>query len=120
MSLVLVVDDDSDLRETICDILEMNGHTTRLARNGEEALALLRREPNIELVLLDLMMPVMNGWAFRESQLAAPELARIPVVVMTAAADLARNPITAAQILPKPVTTKSLLAAISKHTPVLR
>ena len=115
MSVVLVVDDDTDLRETMCDVLDAHGHTTRAARNGEEALALLRREPDIDIVMLDLMMPVMNGWKFRESQLADTELARIPVVVMTAAADLRRDPIAAAQILPKPVTTKELLAAIAQH-----
>lgn len=115
MSVVLVVDDDTDLRETMCDVLEADGHATRSARNGAEALALLRREPGIDLVMLDLMMPVMNGWEFREAQLADIELSRIPVVVMTAAADLARSPIAAAQILPKPVTTKALLAAIAQH-----
>jgi CheY-like chemotaxis protein len=115
VSVVLVVDDDSDLRETMCDVLEADGHTTRAARNGEEALALLRKEPGIDIVMLDLMMPVMNGWRFREAQLADVALARIPVVVMTAAADLTRAPITAAQILPKPVTMKSLLAAVALH-----
>lgn len=115
MSVVLVVDDDSDLRDTICDVLEAEGHTSRAARNGEEALALLRREADIHLVLLDLMMPIMNGWEFRECQLADAALARIPVVVMTAAADLTRSPIAAAQILPKPVTVKALLAAVERH-----
>ncbi|HUS28351.1 MAG TPA: response regulator [Kofleriaceae bacterium] len=113
--MVLVVDDDSDLRETICDVLEAYGHRTHAARDGEEALAVLRREAGIEIVLLDLMMPIMNGWEFRASQLADRELARIPVVVMTAAADLTRSPIAAAQVLPKPVTTKALLDAIAQH-----
>jgi CheY-like chemotaxis protein len=61
------------------------------------------------------MMPIMDGWRFRDAQLADEALSRIPVVVMTAAADLTRSPIAAAQIVPKPVTTKVLLAAIAKH-----
>ena len=115
MSVVLVVDDDTDLREAMCDVLEAAGHTTHASRNGEEALALMRREPRIDVVLLDLMMPVMDGWTFRESQLADVELAHIPVVVMTAAADLSRSPIAAAQILSKPVTAKTLIAAVEQH-----
>jgi CheY-like chemotaxis protein len=115
VSVVLVVDDDSDLRDTMCDVLEAEGHTSRAARNGEEALALLRRDPTIDIVMLDLMMPVMDGWKFRECQLADIELARVPVVVMTAAADLTRTPIVAAQILHKPVTTKVLLGAVAQH-----
>jgi CheY-like chemotaxis protein len=115
MSVVLVVDDDSDLRATICDILEAEGHTCRAAPNGEEALAMLRRDPDIDIVLLDLMMPVMNGWQFRERQLADAALAPTPVVVRTAAAVLTRSPIVAAQIRPKPVTVKALLAAIAQH-----
>lgn len=117
MSVILVVDDDSDLRETVRDVLESHGHTTRAACNGQEALDLLRREPTIDLVLLDLMMPLMDGWQFRQSQLADATLARIPVIVMTAAANVARAPISADQILPKPVTTKSLLAAVSQYAP---
>ncbi len=115
MSVVLVVDDDTDLRDTLCDVLEADGHTTRPARNGVEALELLRRDAAVDLIVLDLMMPLMNGWQFREALLADAELARIPVVVMTAAADLGRSPIQAAQILPKPVTTKALLAAVGQH-----
>lgn len=115
MSTVLVVDDDTDLRETLCDVLETAGHTARAARNGEEALRCLRDDPAVDLVVLDLMMPVMSGWEFRIVQLADTALAGIPVVVMTAAADLSRSPISAAQILSKPVTMRVLLAAIQAH-----
>ena len=118
MSRVLVVDDDSDLRETLCDVLEAAGHATRPARNGEEALRLLREEPDIDIIVLDLMMPVMTGWEFREQQLADPAVAGIPVVVMTAAADLVKSPIRAEQILSKPVTMKALLAAVATYARV--
>ena len=115
MSIVMVVDDDTDLRDTLCDVLEGAGHSTRAARNGDEALRMLRADPAVDLVVLDLMMPVMSGWEFRREQLADPALAGIPVVVMTAAADLVKSPIAAAQVLAKPVTMKVLLAAIDAH-----
>ena len=115
MSVVLVVDDDTDLRETLCDVLEAVGHATRSARNGAEALRILRADPSVDVVILDLMMPVMTGWEFRVQQLSDASLAQIPVVVMTAAADLSKAPIEAAQILSKPVTMQTLLAAIDTH-----
>lgn len=115
MSVVLVVDDDSDLRETMCDVLEAAGHVTRSARNGEEALRTLRAEPRVDVIVLDLMMPVMSGWEFCRHQSEDRTIAAIPVVVMTAAADLSKAPSSAVQVLPKPVTMKALLAAIAKH-----
>ena len=115
MSTILVIDDDADLRETLCDVLEIAGHVARSARNGVEALQFLRDDPRVDLLVLDLMMPVMTGWEFRAVQLADAALAAIPVVVMTAAADLSKSPIAAAQILSKPVPMKTLLAAIEAH-----
>ena len=113
MSTVLVVDDDVDLRETLCDALEMAGHRTVPARHGEEALAILRSGRAVDLLILDLMMPVMTGWQLRERMLADPVLARIPVIVMTAAADLSRTPIVADAVLAKPIALAKILAAIA-------
>ena len=115
MSVVLVVDDDVDLRETLCDALELSGHRTVGARNGAEALTILRGDPSIEVIILDLMMPVMNGWELREQLLADPGLATLPVIVMTAAADLSRTPITADAVLAKPVALARVLAEIAAH-----
>jgi CheY-like chemotaxis protein len=115
MSMILVVDDDVDLREALCDALEAAGHTTIGARDGHDALRTLRAEPAIQLVLLDLMMPVMTGWDFRAAQLADPTIARIPVVVMTAAADLSTSPIDAALILKKPLTLARVLEVVAAH-----
>ncbi len=116
MSTVLVVDDDLDLRDTLCDALEISGHRTLSARHGEEALAVLRSNHSIDMLVLDLMMPVMNGWQLREHMLADPELARIPVIVMTAAADLSRTPITADVLLTKPVSLAKVMTAIASLT----
>lgn len=114
MSLVLVVDDDVDLRETLCDALEQAGHRTLAARHGEEALAILRGNPSVDMLILDLMMPIMNGWELRERMLADPELAQIPVIVMTAAANLSKTPIVSDALLAKPIGLAKVLEVIAR------
>ena len=82
---ILLVDDDGDVRETIREALEEEGHRVTSAANGQEALSLLRDgKVRPDLILLDIMMPEMDGWAFRAEQRKHPELASIPVVVFTA------------------------------------
>jgi len=82
--VVLIVDDDPDISETIAFMLDERGYRSERAANGKEALERLRRPPRPQLILLDLTMPVMDGREFRRRQLASPELASIPVVVVTA------------------------------------
>lgn len=80
---ILVVDDDPDILEALSEILESEGFGIRQARNGLEALDLVANlAPN--LILLDLMMPVMDGWEFAERMRGRPEWARIPVIVLSA------------------------------------
>lgn len=81
---VLIVDDDFDVRDAIADVLEIEGIAAAFAGDGEEALDWLRRNPAPCLILLDWMMPRCDGATFRETQLRDPELARIPVVLLTA------------------------------------
>lgn len=81
---VLIVDDDEDLASAVCDALEEEGYSVARARNGQEALEQLRADGGACLILLDLMMPVMNGWEFRSAQLRDAALATIPVVLFTA------------------------------------
>jgi CheY-like chemotaxis protein len=81
---ILLVDDDDDVREAFIDVLSDEGYEITTARNGCEALELLRRGPRPGIILLDLMMPVMDGFEFRAQQLADPSLADLPVVVLTA------------------------------------
>jgi CheY-like chemotaxis protein len=83
-SPVLVVEDDREQRETLCAMLEVEGFRHAEAANGRQALDYLKESPAPCLVLLDLEMPVMNGWDFRVRQLADERLARIPVIVVTA------------------------------------
>jgi CheY-like chemotaxis protein len=81
---VLVVEDDREQRETLCAMLDLEGFGHAEAANGREALDYLNESPAPCVVLLDLEMPVMNGWEFRVNQLADERLSSIPVVVVTA------------------------------------
>lgn len=113
---VLIVDDDFALREALCAALEGEGFSVASAGNGREALEYLRREERPRVVLLDLMMPIMNGWEFRAEQRQDPELASIPVVVLSAfsrATDEELRDIK--DFLRKPVTLTELLSAIRPY-----
>jgi DNA-binding response OmpR family regulator len=79
---VLVVDDDRDLRDLLAAVLSSAGYEVLTAENGAAALSVLRTVLP-DLIILDLMMPVMNGWQFREAQNALPDYARIPVICLS-------------------------------------
>ena len=116
-ALVLVVDDDTDIRETIGSVLEDAGYAVATAANGEEALRYLRSHDAPKLILLDLMMPVMDGIEFRTRQRQDPALARIPVVVISADADHAAAYAARhlADFLVKPFKLAALLEIVSRH-----
>ena len=115
--MVLVIDDDADIRFAAVMLLQSDGYTAVAAENGREALRLLRRGVRPQLILLDLRMPVMDGFAFRAAQLADPALARIPVVVVSA--DGARVPKAAKELravaaVEKPVDGDELLGVVNE------
>ena len=114
MKRILIVEDDVDLGQTVAQSLAEEGYATEIASDGQAALDALRREVP-DLVLLDLMMANMNGWEFRERQLADPLWARIPVVVLTAVSDPVSTTIQASEVLKKPVSLDEVLAAIRRH-----
>jgi CheY-like chemotaxis protein len=114
---VLVVDDDPDIRETLVEVLQESGFEAVGAADGLEALHQLRDpEDRWCVVLLDLMMPNMDGRAFRAEQLSDPELSPIPVVVVSATADLesASDELQVAAHVTKPVPLADLVALVSR------
>jgi CheY-like chemotaxis protein len=81
---ILLVEDDLDVRTSLAEALSELGYVVDEAGNGVEALERLRSSPRPDVILLDLMMPLMDGWTFRALQLEDPLLASIPVVVLSA------------------------------------
>jgi CheY-like chemotaxis protein len=113
---ILIVDDDPDLGELLGEVLRTQGYRTALARNGREALALLKREHDACLVLLDLMMPVMNGWEFRAEQLRDPSIASIPVVAFSGDVNVERKAaaLGAVTAIRKPVSLRELVTVVER------
>jgi len=113
---ILVVEDDPDTREAIVLGLETVGYRVVAAADGLEALDLLERGARPCLILLDLMMPIMDGVHFRTEQLARPDVANIPVIVISAFAQLTRaHWLRAADYLPKPIDFDLLLQLVERH-----
>lgn len=112
---VLVIEDDEDVAETLAEALSDQGYRITCAANGADALALLRSGQRPSVILLDMMMPVMDGREFRDLQREDPELADIPVIVLTAnvsaGAVVAQMNVT--RFLKKPVRLDELLDAVA-------
>jgi len=111
---LLVVDDDVELRASLADVLRDAGFAVLEAANGKDALTLLRSEPPPDAILLDLMMPVMDGWEFRAAQKREPSLARTPVVVMTADGSPHAEAVDAALLVRKPFDLRTLLDGVDR------
>jgi two-component system, chemotaxis family, chemotaxis protein CheY len=111
---VLIVDDDLDIREILTDILEDRGFAVITAANGLEALTLVRNmtaPPSV--ILLDLMMPVMDGYGFLEERSKDPALAAIPLAIVTAGHGVDRNRLgDGAPVVPKPFDLPQLLRVL--------
>jgi CheY-like chemotaxis protein len=107
---VLVVEDEQDLREMMRDALELNGYTVVTAEHGVDALAKLADIEDLCLIILDLLMPVMDGWDFVVKMRQQTRLASIPVVVHTSAAGQAPAGVT--RVLQKPVLFDRLLSVV--------
>ncbi len=112
MVSVLVVDDESDIREAVAEVLADEGYVVHGAGDGAEALR-KARAVHPDIVLLDLMMPGMNGWEFRAAQKGDPELSDIPVVVLSALGRVAG--MDAAGFIQKPFDLDELLDAVREH-----
>jgi CheY-like chemotaxis protein len=122
--VVLVVDDDDETRDTLEELLGDAGYSVLAAANGAAALKLLQtapldRVPRCDFVILDLMMPVMNGWDFRAKQRTDPSLASIPVLVMSSGGRIAAvsDELEAADYISKPVQVPDLLKKVARLCP---
>ena len=116
---VLLVEDDWNVREALAAVLEDSGHEVEVASDGAEGLQLLRAGLRPCVILLDLMMPVMDGFAFRREQRADPALVDIPVIVVSCAVttmDEVRD-MQAAALLPKPIDFDRMLAVVAELCP---
>jgi CheY-like chemotaxis protein len=109
MANILVVEDNDDVREMMAVTLELEGHDVATAVNGRDALDKLHHGEKPCLILLDLMMPVMNGWEFQRELEHDPELCDVPVVVVSAATTEMIKRTEAAAYLPKPIDIDQLL-----------
>ncbi len=114
---VLIVDDDDAVRTMLSRMLEAEGYSVVGAANGREALNYLYRNAQPQLILLDLTMPVMNGWEFRRWQKRDERLASIPVVVCSAAENVREETtlVEAAEYLQKPIEPAALLEIIRHY-----
>ncbi len=114
--VVLVAEDDRDVADAIVAVLEIEGYRVASAENGKVALEMLRSGLVPEAIVLDVMMPVMNGWEFRREQLADPALAVIPVIVVSAdchARSVAPT-LGILEVLPKPADVDELLRTLER------
>ena len=114
---ILIVEDDDDVREALAAVLETHGYSTVTAEDGRQAMEHLRSAGGFCLILLDLFMPVMNGWAFRREQMQDPELANIPVLVISADSAAAKRAVTPGVVaaMTKPVEFDRLLQIVGQH-----
>jgi CheY-like chemotaxis protein len=113
---ILVVEDDSALREALSQVLSDEGYDMLSARDGLEAVNCLKKGNRPDVILLDLSMPVVNGWEFRMFQKRDPDLARIPVILITAGGYTREEVawLEPSALLPKPLDLPFLLSAVRK------
>jgi CheY-like chemotaxis protein len=114
---VLIVDDDTDVRQALSELLQDEGYRVEGAADGRDALTKLRQGFRPAVILLDLMMPGMNGWDFRQAQLDDPELRDLPVVVVTASGrdpqDI-RTQLGPVEVVAKPIQPSDLLHLVER------
>ena len=112
---VLVVEENIDAREAMTAFLEAEGYHVVGAANGREALVHLRTSAIFCVVLLDLGMPVMDGWEFRAEQLREPAMTSIPVVIVSLEGLLGQHDGASVAVFPRPVAWGHLLETVQQH-----
>lgn len=113
---ILLVDDDPGLRAALAEALEESGYEVACAGDGRDALAQLGDRPTPAVILLDLAMPVMDGWSFRAAQRKDPRLAAIPTVVLSASLGDPRalDGLDPAAALSKPFDLERLIETVQR------
>lgn len=111
MGLLLIVEDEVAVRDTLAELVGKDGREIATASNGQEALESLTDIPRPRLILLDLMMPGMNGWEFLQRKSADPLTADIPTIVLSGSS----RPAGALHQLRKPVDVERLMALVDQY-----
>jgi CheY-like chemotaxis protein len=115
---VFIIEDDVDTRDMLAKFLELEGYKVELAANGRQALDRFSRGAEACVIVLDLMMPVMDGWEFRRRQVEDARLREIPTIVVSAAGRERLAQISADAYLSKPVDMDELLQQVSQFCSV--
>ena len=117
LGTVVVVEDDLDIREVVRMVLEANGYTVLEAAEGAEALSVVRQSRRPCVILLDLMMPGLDGFQFREAQLQDPAIAAIPVIIVSGGGGIPEKAakLGAAGYLVKPTDVQRMLTLVGEH-----
>jgi DNA-binding response OmpR family regulator len=111
---VLIVEDDPDTREMLGKFLELEGFHVETASNGQQALDKLETGIKACVIVLDLMMPVMDGWQFRRRQTEDARIAKIPTIIVSAAGRDRMAQVSADAYLAKPIDMDELLTRVSE------
>jgi CheY-like chemotaxis protein len=114
---ILIVEDDVDIRDAMSALLESRGYAVSVARHGAEALEQLKAGSRPCIILLDLMMPVMDGWTFCQETERDPALAGIPILIVSAVTRLDSKTASVRSVaqLSKPLNFDDLLATLAVH-----
>ena len=112
---VLIVEDDADLRDMMAQFFLLEGFTPKTVSNGREALEYLLRGQKPAVILLDLMMPVMDGWEFRREQRRDPRVANVPVIVLSALDRTRVGDLGEAAFMKKPLDFDRLLELVRRY-----
>lgn len=113
---VMIVDDDDAIREALEDVLGDEGYEVMTMSDGKQALDHLRRGAEPHAIVVDLWMPIMDGWKFLDELLADGQLSQIPIVVLTAVRDQRARELGVAEVLTKPVQLHQVLDTLERLT----
>ncbi len=111
---ILVIEDDPNIREVLKLALDFEGYEVVTAQNGKEGIEKLDKNPTAGLILLDLMMPVMNGWEFVDELKSRNQLGNVPIIVVSAYSERAKS-IECSDFVLKPLELDSLLQSVKKN-----